>query len=114
MYEAGAINSVYSCHPRRGRSRRVRAGNQTHQFSAVIKDINNDQNRARVSVRNRFEMGDKMEAFSPSETIEFKIKEITSLNGEPLAMAHGGGNDVFINVPKALGEFTLIRKPLTV
>lgn len=90
------------------------SGNQTHQFSAVIKDINNDQNRARVSVRNRFEMGDKMEAFSPSETIEFKIKEITSLNGEPLAMAHGGGNDVFINVPKALGEFTLIRKPLTV
>ena len=90
------------------------SGNQTRQFSAIIKDIDNDQNRARVSVRNRFEMGDKMEAFSPSETVEFEIKEITSLNGEPLAIAHGGGNDVFINVPKALGKFTLIRKLLTI
>ena len=66
-----------------------------------------------MAVRNRFEKGDKMEAISPSGTVEFKIEEISSPKGEALTVAHGGGMDVLINVPKEVGEFTLIRKPLT-
>jgi putative protease len=88
------------------------SGNQTHRFSAIVKDIIGDNNHAVVAVRNRFEIGEKMEAFSPSGTVEFEIKEISSPKGEPLSVAHGGGTDVLINVPKEVDEYTLIRKPL--
>ena len=88
------------------------SGNQTHKFSAIVKKIDKDQGRARLAVRNRFEKGDKMEAFSPSGTIEFEVNEITSLEGEPLLVAHGGGKDVMINLPESADEYTLIRKPL--
>jgi putative protease len=88
------------------------SGNQTHQFSAIIMDIDKENKRARVAVRNRFENGDKMEIFSPSGTVEFEITEITSPEGEPLAVAHGGGIDVIINVPKTTEEYSLIRKPI--
>ena len=89
------------------------SGNQTHRFSAIVKKIVEDNNRAIVAVRNRFEKGDKMEAFSPSGTVEFEIKEISSPKGEQLSVAHGGGEDVVINIPKMVDEYTLIRKPLT-
>jgi putative protease len=89
------------------------SGNQTHQFTAIVKNIDKIRGSARVTVRNRFEKGDKMEAFSPSETVEFVIKEITSPEGKPLSLAHGGGSDVLINIPKMADEYTLIRKPLS-
>jgi len=88
------------------------SGNQTHQFSGIVKNIDNCPERARVAVRNRFEIGDKMEAFSPAGTVKFEIEELTSINGEPLKIAHGGGSDVFINIPKTADAYTLIRKPL--
>jgi putative protease len=89
------------------------SGNQTHRFSAIVLDIDKDTDRARVAVRNRFEKGNKMEAISPSGMVEFEIKEIFSLKGEVVTVAHGGGTDVIINVPKEVDEYTLIRKPLT-
>jgi len=89
------------------------SGNQTHRFSAIVMDIEKEKDRARVAVRNRFEKGNKMEAISPSGTVEFEIKEISSPKGESLSVAHGGGKDVLINVPKEVDKYTLIRKPLS-
>jgi len=89
------------------------SGNQTHRFSGIVMNIDKDTNRATIAVRNRFEKGNKMEAISPSGTVEFEINEIFSPKGEALTVAHGGGTDVLINVPKEVDEYTLIRKPLT-
>lgn len=86
--------------------------NQSHLFCAIVKEIDNKTHRALVAVRNRFEVGEKVEAVSPSETIQFTIEEIISTNGKPLQAAHGGGSDVYINIPDELNEYTLIRKPV--
>jgi putative protease len=88
------------------------SGNQTHRFIAIVKSIDKTQDRAIVAVRNRFKSGDKMEVVSPKGTEKFEINEILSVKGETLSVAHGGGEDVLINVPESVDEFSLIRKPL--
>jgi putative protease len=88
------------------------SGNQTHQFAGIVKSVDKEQNRAIVAVRNRFKRGDTMEAFSPTDMEEFIIEEIVSEKGESLSVAHGGGEDVIINVPKSCDEYTLLRKPI--
>ena len=89
------------------------SGNQTHQFSAIVKEVNQETGSARVAVRNRFQTGDRMELMSPLETIPFMIENIVTLSGKAVDTAHGGGEDVWINIPARVDTFSLIRKPLS-
>jgi putative protease len=88
------------------------SGNQTHQFAGIVQSIDPKNNHARIAVRNRFKKGDEMEMLSPTGTFKFVIERIESVKGEALDVAHGGGIDVIINVPKMADEYTLIRKPI--
>jgi len=88
------------------------SGNQTHQFSGIVQRIEPDNRSAVIAVRNRFEIGDEMEVLSPSGTEIFRIEKISSIGGESLDVAHGGGIDVIINVPAITDEYSLIRKPI--
>jgi putative protease len=88
------------------------SGNQTHQFSGIVKRFDHETSSATVAVRNRFKIGDELEVFSPAGKEKFKIDKIISIKGESLDVAHGGGIDVIINVPKMADEYSIIRKPL--
>jgi putative protease len=88
------------------------SGNQTHLFSGIVKSLDYETSSARVAVRNRFKIGDELEVFSPQGKAKFKIVKIISIKGESLEVAHGGGNDVIINIPKIADEYSIIRKPL--
>lgn len=83
---------------------------QEYQFCAQIKNINSDTGRALISVRNRIEEGEKVELINPSGSIAFNIENLSNPVGKPLSVAHGGGEDVCINLPSGTGEFGLIRK----
>ena len=91
---------------------RTQAANQTHLFCANIKELDSDQGRALISVRNRISTGDKVEALSPGGVVSFKIKQIWSREGQKLGVAHGGGQDVWINIPAVADTYTLIRKKI--
>ena len=89
-----------------------KSDNQTYKFCAQIKSIDHKKGRAVISVRNRIEVGDAVEAVHPSGTIPFNIESISTLKGKLLNVAHGGGQDVILKVPADIDEYTLIRKQL--
>jgi putative protease len=88
---------------------------QTHIFCGIVREYDSNTNRIKISLRNRFEAGDELEIISPNETIPFKVTEIQSTKGKIKSVAHGGGEDVWINSPILSSseiEYALVRKPL--
>jgi U32 family peptidase len=88
---------------------------QTHIFCGIVREYDPKTNLIKISLRNRFETGDELEIISPKETIPFKVTEIQSTNGNIKSVAHGGGEDVWINCPSSSNldfEYALIRKPV--
>ena len=90
------------------------SGNQTRRFIAVAIGRSQLPGEIKVKVRNRFQIGDEIEAVSPEETRKFLIRSIRSEDGEILDVAHGGGQDVYIDIPFAIEPYTLFRKFITV
>jgi putative protease len=88
------------------------SANQTHQFSAVVRQMDRKKGIALISVRNRISLGDQVEAIFPSGSVSFVINEIFTVDGKSVQDAHGGGDDIFINVPEQIDENTLIRKAI--
>ena len=85
--------------------------NQTHLFCGIVRETNGS-GLAKIAVRNRFEKGNLLEVISPKGTVEFEASEIYSEKHQPLEVAHGGGQDVFIKIPDGFSEYALIRKPV--
>lgn len=89
------------------------ADTQSHLFCGIVRDYNKDINKMRIAIRNRFEIGDDLEIITPQKTIPFCVDDITSIKEDKKQIAHGGGEDVWINCP-VLGEneykYALIRK----
>ena len=89
------------------------ADNQSHTFCGIVREYDQNVKRLKISLRNRFEAGDLMELVTPDEIVPFNVTEIKSINGEIKTIAHGGGEDVWINFPEKLNsEYALIRKPV--
>lgn len=64
---------------------------------------------ARIIVKNRIDVGDKLRMISPTQSIEFTLEKIYSLGGEEVQSAHGGHVDVYISVPEVPTEYAIIR-----
>lgn len=64
---------------------------------------------ARIQVKNRIDIGDKLRMISPTQSVEFTLEKIYSLAGEEVTSAHGGHVDVYITVPERPTEYALIR-----
>lgn len=64
---------------------------------------------ARIMVKNRIDIGDKLRLISPTQSVEFTLEKIYSLNGEEVVSAHGGHVDVYITIPVAPTEYAIIR-----
>jgi putative protease len=88
------------------------SANQTHQFSGIVRQVDRNKGSALISVRNRISRGDLVEAIFPSDSVPFVINEILTVDGKSVQEAHGGGDDVFINVPEQIDENALIRKSI--
>ncbi|MGD9899201.1 MAG: tRNA 5-hydroxyuridine modification protein YegQ [Calditrichaceae bacterium] len=90
------------------------SGNHTHVFTGIIDQWEEQNEMARIRVRNRFKTGEFLEMITPAETIPFQVKKMTDTNGNLIEIAHGGGTDVYINLPKKPDEYALLRKPVAV
>jgi len=84
--------------------------NQTRIFAGIIKDWDAKKQLATISVRGRFEKGEKLELVTPESTTEFIVGEIVDSDGNSLDQAHGGGKDILLNLPKVPGKYAIIRK----
>ncbi len=84
---------------------------------------------ARIEVKNRIDIGDKLILLSPSQRVEFSLSDIIAdpillkdpkselasymevpVNGEKKESGHGGHIDVWINVPEKPTDYAIIRK----
>ncbi len=83
---------------------------QTFKFCAKIKSYNPENGMAVISVRNRIEVGERVEAVHPSGTTSFIIENLSTEAGKSITVAHGGGIDVCIRVPEDIDKYSLIRK----
>ncbi len=88
------------------------SGYQTHQFVALIDDWDEGRRLARIRVRNRFEAGQILELVQPAATIPFTVDFLCAENGSQLSVAHGGGMDVWIQLPVKPEPFAILRRPL--
>jgi len=87
----------------------VIARNEAIQVPENIKTILNSGRIARIQVKNRIDVGDKLRMISPTQSVEFKLQNIYSLTGEEVSSAHGGHVDVYIEVPEAPTDYAIIR-----
>jgi U32 family peptidase len=74
-----------------------------------IKSLLEQGKIARIQVKNRIDVGDKLRMISPTQSVEFNLQKIYSLTGEEVSSAHGGHVDVYITVPERPTEYALIR-----
>lgn len=103
---------------------------QTKVFLWIIRDFDEENKLARIEVKNKFSLWDKIEIVTPTGIINSEvntIKKITTANNSTWKVglkpskydpelsvdtdsAHGWGYEVWINMEKDYGEFALIRK----
>lgn len=88
------------------------SGNQSHEFCAIVREVELNRGGAYLQVRNRFQTGDEVEALTTKGIFKFRIENILSAKNKPVDVAHGGGEDVYINIPHPVDEYTLIRRIL--
>ena len=67
---------------------------------------------AEIDVKNRFQIGDKLEVIAPSGNQEILVERMESLKGEPMDVAPGSGHHVRIPLPSADYEKALIARNL--
>ncbi len=88
------------------------AGIVTNSSNVIPKNLEahyNDGKIARIIVKNRIDVGDRLRMISPSQSIDFTLEKIYSLAWEEVPSAHGGHVDVYITVPEKPMEYALIR-----
>jgi putative protease len=86
--------------------------NGTKLFCGIVRDIDPAGSQALISVRNRIEPGDVLEMITPEKDQHLNVEEIRSGDGIPLAVAHGGGPDVWIRTSTRAEAFALLRKQI--
>lgn len=74
-----------------------------------LKQLLTEGKLARIIVKNRIDVGDRLRMISPSQSIDFTLEKIYSLAWEEVPSAHGGHVDVYITVPEKPMEYALIR-----
>lgn len=79
-------------------------------YLGMVKSYDPTTGLARLVVKNRFDVGDVLRVISPTDSIEIVLQNIQNEAGESLVSAHGGSFDVWIALPKDMGEYAILRK----
>lgn len=79
----------------------------------MVKSYDATSGMACLVVKNRFDVGDTLRVISPTDSVEMVVQNIQNEAGESLTSAHGGSFDVWIALPKDMGEYAILRKAST-
>ncbi|MCX8068980.1 MAG: U32 family peptidase C-terminal domain-containing protein, partial [Thermodesulfovibrionales bacterium] len=80
----------------------------TRELVGIVQEVNN--NRAKILMRNRLDIGEKIEFLTPNlEGIEFEVQEMTDLEGMDTKSARNE-DIIYLNVPKEVRPLDIIRK----
>lgn len=79
------------------------------QIPENIKSIEQWNIVIRIIVKNRIDIGDSLRMISPTQSSDFILERMYSLDGDIITTAHGGHVDVFIVAPEFPSEYAIIR-----
>jgi putative protease len=98
----GYTEGFYRRHPP-GEYQNYERGASRSDRQQVVGDILGlDNGWLRVDVKNRFEVGDRMELVTPGGNISFGLEAIIGRDGRPAEVAPGSGHSVKIPLPEAV------------
>lgn len=80
------------------------------EFIGIVRGYDAETGLARIEVKNRFDLGDRVRLIGPRSETEFVLERIVGPEGDEKTCAHGGSFDVDVAVPGDPGEFALLRK----
>ena len=83
------------------------------QFVGEILGFNPDTGMAEIDVKNKFELGDRLEIIAPQGNQHIQVERIESLTGEQMQSAPGSGHTVRVPLPTANYQKALIARYLT-
>jgi putative protease len=113
----GYTEGFYRRHPP-GEYQNYERGASRSDLQQFVGDIVESGDRwLTVEVRNRFEVGDRLEIVTPDGNASFTLKELIGRDGQPADAAPGSGHVVRIPAPeeadgRSLGEFALLVRYL--
>jgi U32 family peptidase len=80
-------------------------------FVGIVRAYDAERGLARLEVKNRFDLGEIVKIVMPDSVHEYAIDTILSAADDtPRESAHGGGLDVWVNIPQDPGMFALLRR----
>jgi len=86
------------------------SANQTRLFAGLAAGWDDEKHLAKIKVRNRFKINDKLELVSPAQTVSFTVKKMFDEDGKSLKEAHGGGKDILLALPEKPEAYSILRK----
>lgn len=87
------------------------AGEQKIRFVGVVQKYESGRKAALVEQRNRFSLGDTLEAVSPREDpFQWQLEQLTDLQGEARQAAPHPKEMVYVGVPRELPPGALLRR----
>jgi U32 family peptidase len=81
----------------------------SHRVTAIIRDYDQAEKLAKITILNRMETGTDIDLITPKETIPYKITKLLNGAGESCEKLHGGAGDGWINCPVHPGQYAFLR-----
>lgn len=82
------------------------------EYLGIVREYNAEKKLARIEVKNRFDLKERVKIIAPDRTFEYNIETILDPKGNERDSAHGGHFDVWINCPEDPWEWGLLRRKL--
>ncbi len=77
------------------------SSNTQQQFVGEACDLDPGRGWLTIDVKNRFEVGDRLELITPRGNVEFRLEQLENGRGESLTAAPGSGHRVRIPLPES-------------
>jgi putative protease len=110
----GYTDGFYQRHHSQEQQNYLQGSSQNHQqqFVGEVTHFDAESGIAQVDVKNRFQLGDRLEIINPEGNQDTTLTQIEDLRGNKMEVAPGSGHHVRIPLPSAKAGVTLLARYL--
>jgi putative protease len=108
----GYTDGFYQRHPTQEQQNYLSgySSSERQQYVGEVKSYNPTTHNLEVDVKNRFEVGDKLELIMPSGNQEITLNALQNHTGEAIDVAPGSGHRVYVPYSGEIPERALLAK----
>jgi putative protease len=81
----------------------------THQFGGIVRSYDTTRQTAEIEVKNRLELGDRLEFVSPDSVFTQTAETMYDLQGLPVSVAHPGHKNIWLATKQPVEALTILR-----